>query len=125
MEIHPDVARRLRKAPVTAALDLQLDRDKEGEKEPFAVRTDTGGEGRLGRVLQCEWAENRRPSRGNWRPLSASWRGYAARLALLHHVVGRVGDMSDSDPIEPVSIEAGVVLVRWFAYETHASTEPG
>jgi hypothetical protein len=44
--------------------------------------------------------------------------GYGARLALLHHVVTNVGrNEDDCQPIEPISIEAGITLVKWFAYE--------
>jgi hypothetical protein len=43
---------------------------------------------------------------------------YAARLALVHHVVSRVSRReSDLVPVEKESVEAGVALGRWFAAE--------
>lgn len=44
--------------------------------------------------------------------------GYAARLALVHHVVSRVSRREDDlVPVEKESVEAGVALGRWFAAE--------
>ena len=44
--------------------------------------------------------------------------GYAARLALLHHVVTHIDlETSDIRPVGPRSVEAGITLVRWFAGE--------
>ena len=43
---------------------------------------------------------------------------YAARFAMLHHVVGHVARGEDGlAPVERESAEAGVVLCRWFAAE--------
>src|SRR5262249_52273007 len=43
---------------------------------------------------------------------------YAARLALLHHVISRVHrGVSDLEPIGRESLEAGVGLARWFSAE--------
>src|SRR5205807_1633456 len=44
--------------------------------------------------------------------------GYAARLALVHHVVDRVAQHeSDHCPIGRTSMEAGIALSQWFAGE--------
>jgi hypothetical protein len=44
--------------------------------------------------------------------------GYAARFALLHHVVSRVARGEDDlVPVERESVEAGVTLCRWFSTE--------
>ena len=51
--------------------------------------------------------------RGALAAMLAKVEAYAARLALIHHVVS-VGKDSQ---IEPASVEAGVVLARWFARE--------
>jgi hypothetical protein len=55
-------------------------------------------------------------------PLSAALselESYAARFALLHHVVSRIAKReSDLVPVERVSIDAGVALSRWCATET-------
>lgn len=67
--------------------------------------------------------------------LSAAWsklEGYAARLALIVHAVRWAADdptLSDPDHIDEVSIDAGVVLSRWFGHEARrvyaALTESG
>jgi hypothetical protein len=48
----------------------------------------------------------------------AKLEGYAARLALLHHVIECVGaGQDDRVPIRSESIEAGIRLARWFVRE--------
>lgn len=54
--------------------------------------------------------------------LAAAWsklEGYAARLALVHHLVRWAADPAaiDQDHIDADSLEAGINLVRWFADE--------
>ena len=54
--------------------------------------------------------------------LSAAWsklEGYAARLALIVHLVKwAVGDVEDSDVVDRQSIASGVEISRWFGQET-------
>ncbi len=54
--------------------------------------------------------------------------GYAARLALWHHVVSFAArGENDLVPVGPESVAAGVTLARWFATETrriHATLSP-
>lgn len=52
--------------------------------------------------------------------LAAAWaklEGYAARFALVHHLVRRAAGENVGDEIDAVSIAAGVKLSRWFAHE--------
>jgi hypothetical protein len=52
--------------------------------------------------------------------LAAAWaklEGYAARLALVHHLIRKVSGEDVGDGIDAVSIAAGVKLSRWFAHE--------
>jgi hypothetical protein len=52
--------------------------------------------------------------------LAAAWaklEGYAARLALVHHLIRQVAGEDVGDGIDAVSIAAGVKLSRWFANE--------
>ena len=54
----------------------------------------------------------------NTRALRPKLEGYAARLALVHHVVDAAGRGGlDDVPVEQASLEAGVTLCRWFAAE--------
>ncbi len=96
--------------------DLPLDRDREGEKIPFAVRM-TPAAKTIWVRFYAEWAEDQANADGDMAAALSKLEGYAARLALIHHVVTHVGDMTDSEPLEPASIEAGIALVRWFAAE--------
>jgi Protein of unknown function (DUF3987) len=97
--------------------DLSLDRDKDGGKVPFAVRMTPAAKA-VWVTFYTAWAADQANADGDMAAALSKLEGYAARLALIHHVVTHVGDMADSEPIEPVSIEAGVTLVRWFAAET-------
>lgn len=52
--------------------------------------------------------------------LAAAWsklEGYAARFALVHHLIRQVFGEDVGDGIDAVSIAAGVRLSRWFAHE--------
>jgi hypothetical protein len=97
--------------------DLSLDRDKDGGKVPFAVRMTPAAKAAWV-AFYTEWAAEQANADGDMAAALSKLEGYAARLALIHHIVTHVGDMTDSEPIEPISIEAGVALVRWFAAET-------
>ncbi len=93
-----------------------MDKGRDGEKEPFAVRLTP--EAKAAWVaFYGEWAKEQATVDDELAAAYSKLEGYAARLALLHHVVSRVGDMEDCQPIETVSIEAGAALVRWFGYE--------
>jgi hypothetical protein len=65
-----------------------------------------------------EWAERQGGADGELRAMLSKLEGYAARLALIHHVLCRVGaGQDDCDPIEAGSVEAAATLTRWFADE--------
>jgi hypothetical protein len=65
-----------------------------------------------------EWAREQAQADEAVAAALAKLEGYAARLALLHHVVTHVGlGVDDRRPVGRRSIEAGVALARWFAYE--------
>lgn len=64
------------------------------------------------------WAREQASAEGELAAALAKLEAYAARFALLHHVVTHVGlDSDDRRPIGKISIEAGVALCRWFADE--------
>jgi hypothetical protein len=95
---------------------LELDRDRDGEKAPLAVRLTP--EAKTAWVeFYNEWAREQAAVEGERAAAYSKLEAYAARLALLHHLVSRVKEGTDCDPIEPASIQAGAELSRWFAYE--------
>jgi hypothetical protein len=64
------------------------------------------------------WAQEQAAVEGELAAAYAKLEGYAARLALLHHVVTYVGlGKDDYREIDPESVEAGIQLARWFAAE--------
>jgi hypothetical protein len=64
------------------------------------------------------WAAEQNTVEGEMAALFSKLEGYAARLALAHHVVSKVaGGGDDADPVEPESVDAAVELTRWFAVE--------
>jgi DNA polymerase I-like protein with 3'-5' exonuclease and polymerase domains len=97
--------------------DLQMDKGRDGDREPFPVRMTP--EAKAAWVhFYGEWARAQANVEGELAAAYSKLEGYAARLALLHHVVTNVGRREDDcQPVEPVSIAAGVTLARWFAYE--------
>jgi DNA polymerase I-like protein with 3'-5' exonuclease and polymerase domains len=115
LEIAPEVREAYEKL-LHQLRDLQLDKTGDGEREPFGVRLTPEGKEAWVRFYQ-EWAAAQAAVEGELAAAYAKLEGYAARLALIHHVVSRVGALEDCQPIEPASIEAGAALARWFAYE--------
>jgi hypothetical protein len=101
----------------------------------FALQPDRDGEGNaIARIIKLSTAAKH----DVWIPfynahgveqialdddLSAAWsnlEGYAARLALVHHLV-RVAandpNVRDPDAVDVVSMQAGIALSKWFGYE--------
>jgi DNA polymerase I-like protein with 3'-5' exonuclease and polymerase domains len=114
-EVDPDT-RQAYEAVLRKLLDLTMDKDEKGEKVPFAVWLTPEAKERWVAFYQ-EWAKEQAGAEGEVAACLSKLEGYAARLALVHHVVTNVLDMADCDPIGPESIEAGIALTRWFAYE--------
>jgi hypothetical protein len=64
------------------------------------------------------WAKEQAAAEGELAAAFTKLEAYAARFALLHHVVSRVAlGADDRVPVQPESIDAGVKLCRWFARE--------
>ena len=65
-----------------------------------------------------EWGNVQYGAEGEQASAFAKIEAYASRLALLHHIVAHVAaDADDRRSITQASMEAGITLVRWFAYE--------
>ncbi|HEY7312892.1 MAG TPA: DNA polymerase, partial [Gemmataceae bacterium] len=101
--------------------DLQMDKGRDGDREPFPIRMTP--EAKAAWVhFYGEWAQVQANVEGELAAAYSKLEGYVARLALLHHVVTNVGRREDDcQPIEPPSIEAGITLTKWFAYEVRRS----
>jgi DNA polymerase-1 len=97
--------------------DLQMDKGRDGDREPFPIRMTPAAKAAWVHFYG-EWAQTQANVEGELAAAYSKLEGYAARLALLHHVVTNVGRKEDDcQPIEPVSIGAGITLAKWFGYE--------
>jgi hypothetical protein len=114
-EIDPDVGEAYERT-VRALADLKADKGKRGEPEPFSVRMTPEAKGAWAAFYKA-WAREQAAVEGHLAACYSKLEGAAARLALIHHVVSRVHDLTDCDPIEPESVAAGAALARWFARE--------
>jgi hypothetical protein len=64
------------------------------------------------------WGKIQADSCGNLAAAFSKLEGYAARLALIHHIVTRVSaGLSETVEMEADSIRAGIGLAQWFAAE--------
>jgi hypothetical protein len=97
-------------------LGLELVDDEQGPR-PFDVKLDRDAKQRW-ITYYGEWAARQDAAHGDYAALLSKLEGACGRLALLHHVVSRVGQGEDDcDPVEVESIEAAITLVQWFAHE--------
>jgi hypothetical protein len=111
----PEATRENYASLLRALLALRL--DDEASSRPHYLGLDPGAK----RRWVCwfnEWGRVQEDSEGEQAAALAKLEAYAARLALLHHVVSRVAEgESDRVPISEASMQAGIALARWFAYE--------
>jgi hypothetical protein len=69
-------------------------------------------------AFYTDFAREQAEAEGDVAAALSKLEGYAARFALIHHVVTHVGlDTHDDRDIGPCSVEAGVTLARWYAQE--------
>jgi hypothetical protein len=97
-------------------LALDVD-DRGGEKVPHVLPLSPDGKAAWVAYYNG-WAAEQAGVDGELAAAFSKLEGYAARLALLHHVVTHAAlDTSDLRPVGARSVEAGVALARWFAGE--------
>jgi hypothetical protein len=66
-----------------------------------------------------DFAREQEHAEGDMAAALSKLEAYAARFALIHHVVTHVAlDTTDDRDIGSASVEAGITLARWFAQET-------
>jgi DNA polymerase I-like protein with 3'-5' exonuclease and polymerase domains len=98
-------------------LALEFDHDQEGEERPHALKLSPEAKAAWVRFYN-EWAREQAAAEGELAAAFSKLEAYAARFALIHHVVERVARGEDDKvPIVRHSIEAGETLCRWFAAE--------
>jgi DNA polymerase I-like protein with 3'-5' exonuclease and polymerase domains len=96
------------------ALDFDL---RDDESVPHVLHLSRDAKGLWVRFYNA-WAEEQAHAEGELAAAFSKLEAYAARLALLHHVVTHVWrDADDRREVGVKSIEAGITLCRWFAYE--------
>ncbi len=115
-EIDPETRQRY-KTLLRQLQKLKPDEDAQGEPEPLVLKLTPEAKQAWIDFYQ-EWAAKQADAEGEQAACLSKLEAYAARFALIHHVVTRVdAGADDCDPIDRASIEAGATLVRWFAYE--------
>jgi hypothetical protein len=97
-------------------LDLDFDLDA-GEKVPLMLRLTPDA-----KVLWVQfydrWGQEQAAAEGDLAAALAKLEAYAARLALMHHVVHMAAfEDTSCRPVTAVSLQAGIVLCEWFANE--------
>jgi hypothetical protein len=97
---------------------LALDFDSaKGEKAPHELALSPEGKAAW-IAFYDSWGQEQAAVQGELAAAYAKLEGYAARFALLHHVVSRVARGADDlVAVGRESIEAGATLCRWFAGE--------
>jgi hypothetical protein len=88
-----------------------------GESEPHALSLSPAAKAAWVAHFNA-WGQEQAAVEGELAAAFSKLEAAAARLALLHHVVGQVARGEDDRvPIEQESVAAGVTLARWFAGE--------
>ncbi len=65
-----------------------------------------------------DWAEEQAAAEGELAAAFSKLEAYAARFALVHHVVSELAaGEDDRGPIQLASVQAGIILCRWFGAE--------
>jgi DNA polymerase I-like protein with 3'-5' exonuclease and polymerase domains len=115
LEVDPEVERAYQDAlDRLLALDFDV---RDDEQVPHVLRLSPEGK-KVWVNFYNAWAQEQAAAEGEMAAALAKLEAYAARFALLHHVVTCVGlDVDDRREVGPRSVEAGIALARWFADE--------
>jgi hypothetical protein len=116
VEVAPETERDYQDL-LDALLTLTHERDAQGEHAPHVLRLSPEAK-QVWVAFFNDWAREQAAAEGEVAAALSKLEGYAARLALLHHVVTCIATGADDRaPVGPASVEAGVTLCRWFAAE--------
>jgi len=100
-------------------LDLEMVPDNDGNLVPLAIPFSDDGY-RAWKQFFNEWAKVQAGAEGELAAAFSKHEAYAARLALLHHVV-KTAQLASPPPFQTIdadSVQAGAVLAWWFGLET-------
>jgi hypothetical protein len=98
-------------------LALDFGADPQGEEGPHALRLSPDAKAAWVAFYNA-WAREQAAAEGEMAAAFSKLEGYAARFALLHHVVSLAARGEDDRvPVGRASIDAGAALCRWFAGE--------
>src|SRR5262249_20540198 len=115
-EVDPEVEQAYQEA-LERLLALEFDLDV-GEKVPLVLRLAPGARS-VWIAFYNAWGQERAAAEGELAASFSKLEGYAARLALIHHVVSCVAlGSDDGGRVGTRSVEAGIALARWFAHES-------
>jgi hypothetical protein len=102
---------------LTRLLALDGDRDDQGDLIPAEVNLSPEAKA-IWVPFYNDWAKETAAAEGDLVSAFSKLEGIAARFALLHHTVSEVMASRDGRAaIKPESVEAGVILTRWFGNE--------
>jgi hypothetical protein len=97
--------------------ELEFAKDSRGAPMPRVLKLSPEAK-RLWVEFYNDWAQEQAAAAGAVAAALSKLEAYAARLALLHHVVSlRARGLDDEAPVGPESVLAGIRLCRWFAAE--------
>ncbi|MFL5240599.1 MAG: DUF3987 domain-containing protein, partial [Gemmataceae bacterium] len=115
VEVDPDAEQAFHDA-IDKLLALDFD-THDGEKVPYALKLSREGK-EAWVTFYNAWAKEQAAAEGELAAAFSKLEAYAARFALLHHVVSCTWlDVDDRREVGVRSIQAGVTLCRWFATE--------
>jgi hypothetical protein len=116
VEIAPEVEQAYHDI-VEKLLALNLTTNGAGECVPHALRLSAGAKDAWSKFYNA-WGKEQVAVEGELAAAYSKLEGYAARFALIHHVVSKVaGGEDELAPVGEESINVGVTLSRWFANE--------
>jgi DNA polymerase I-like protein with 3'-5' exonuclease and polymerase domains len=115
LEVHPD-AEHAYTVALERAMTLEFDEGEDGP-EPHVLKLSAEAKA-LWVEFYNDWAAEQTAAEGEMAAALSKLEGYAARLAMLHHVVTCQSlEVDDLRQVGVRSVEAGIALVRWFANE--------
>ena len=117
-DVHPDTEAAYH-GLLDRLLNLDFDLDPQADNDKVPHRLQLSPEAKNAWIaFYGEWAKEQARVEDEMAAAYSKLEGYAARFALIHHVVSHINvESDDRRPVGVKSIEAGATLARWFANE--------
>jgi DNA polymerase I-like protein with 3'-5' exonuclease and polymerase domains len=116
VEIDPELEQAYQQT-IDRLLALDFDTPSGGDKRPHVLRLSAKAKAAWV-AFYDSWAQEQVAAEGELAAALSKLEAYAARFALVHHVVSCVWlEVDDRRDVGVESVEAGVTLCRWFARE--------